>query len=102
MMQLCFRAVVRLCKGSRIGKTQKRVLPSCLYDGYAQQNLTHLLSLSHLLRASRSRDTSSIHVALEYDVEETEEIVLAHIVIVPNPLLQVALFVADPVNCCNS
>ena len=43
-----------------------------------------------------------IHVALEYDVEETEEIVLAHIVIVPNPLLQVALFVADPVNCCNS
>ena len=43
-----------------------------------------------------------IHVALEYDVEETEEIVLAHIVIVPNPLLQVALFIADPVNCCNS
>ena len=75
MMQLCFhalvlvcsracthayiRAVVRLCKGSRIDKAQKRTLPSCLYDGYAQQNLTHLLSLSHLLRASRSRDTSS-------------------------------------------
>ena len=126
------RAVVCLCKGSRIDKAQKRTLPSCLYDGYAQQNLTHLLSLSHLLRASRSRDTSSswlmpkfvqmqsmsspssrcqvatcstcekIHVALEYDVEETEEIVLAHIVIVPNPLLQVTLFIADPVNCCNS
>ena len=75
MMRLCFRAlvlvcsracthayiraVVRLCKGSRIDKAQKRTLPSCLYDGYAQQNLTHLLSLSHLLRASRSRDTSS-------------------------------------------
>ena len=41
-----------------------------------------------------------IHVALEYDVEETEEIVLAHIVIVPNPLLQVTLFIADPVNSC--
>ena len=53
------RAVVYLCKGSRIDKAQKRTLPSCLYDGYAQQNLTHLLSLSHLLRASRSRDTSS-------------------------------------------
>ena len=75
MMQLCFhalvlvcsracthayiRAVMRLCKGSRIDKALKRTLPSCLYDGYAQQNLTHLLSLSHLLRASRSRDTSS-------------------------------------------
>lgn len=53
------RAVARLCKGSRIDKAQKRTLPSCLYDGYAQQNLTHLLSLSHLLSASRSRDTNS-------------------------------------------
>ena len=42
-----------------------------------------------------------IHVTLEDDVEETEEIVLAHIVIVPNPLLQVALLEADPVDCCN-
>ena len=42
-----------------------------------------------------------IHITLEDDVEETEEVVLAHIVIVPNPLLQVALFIADPVDCCN-
>ena len=42
-----------------------------------------------------------IHVTLEDDVEETEEVILAHIVIVPNPLLQVALLEADPVDCCN-
>ena len=42
-----------------------------------------------------------IHVTLEDDVEEAEEVVLAHIVIVPTPLLQVALLEADLVDCCN-
>ena len=28
-----------------------------------------------------------VHVTLEHDVEETEEVVLAHIIVVPNPLL---------------
>ena len=45
--------------------------------------------------------SEKIHVTLEDDVEEPEEVVLAHIVIVPNPLLQVALLEADPVDCCN-
>ena len=42
-----------------------------------------------------------IHVTLKDDVEETEKVVLAYIVIVPNPLLQVALLEADLVDCCN-
>ena len=58
-MQSCMCAVVPLCsKSSRAGRA-KKPCQSCLYDGYAQQNLTHLLSLSHLLSASRSRETSS-------------------------------------------
>ena len=42
-----------------------------------------------------------INVTFEDNVEQTEEVVLAHIVIVFNPLLQVALLEADLVDCCN-
>ena len=45
--------------------------------------------------------SEKIHVTLEDDVKESEKVILAHIVIVPNPLLQVALLEADPVDCCN-
>ena len=56
-MHVC-RCTLVQNKKRRAGRA-KKPCQSCLYDGYAQQNLTHLLSLSHLLSASRSRETSS-------------------------------------------
>ena len=60
LVRLYVRATMRLCKDWQ-GRQGSEEIPclTCLYGGYAQQNLTHLLSLSHLSRASRSRETSS-------------------------------------------
>jgi len=57
IMHVCSCTLVQN-KKRRAGRA-KKPCQSCLYDGQTQQNLTHLLSLSHLLSASRSRETSS-------------------------------------------
>ena len=62
VVRLCGCTVAHSCACAKVaGKARLRRDPcrTCLYDGHAQQNLTHLLSLSHLSRASLSRDTSS-------------------------------------------
>ena len=65
-------ARVQLCsKSSRAGRARKPC-QSCLYDGQAQQNLTHLLSLSHLLSASRSRETSSSWLMPKFVLADAE------------------------------
>ncbi len=62
VVRLCGCTVAHSCACAKVaGKARLRRDPcrTCLYDGHAQQNLTHLLSLSHLSRASRSRETNS-------------------------------------------